>query len=802
MGVLADVEQQCYHCGEPCSGTDYVTDDKSFCCSGCRTVYSLLEENGLCDYYTISERSRASLAFSDRPMARFAFLDDPDVEKQLLDFNDGATKKATFFLPSIHCASCLWLLERITHISPGILSSELNFLHKELSVRWGASTSLREVVELLTRLGYEPELKMEKISEGKKSKISHRELLTKIGVAGFAFGNSMMMAFPDYLSMGTLGEGFSLWFSSLNALLSVPTLVYSAGGYFSSAYRDLRSKRIGIDFPVALGITAIFLRSVYELAGGTGPGYFDSFNGLVFFLLIGKLAQTKTFDTLAFHREYTSYFPMAATVGETEAEEHTVPVTKIQPGQRVVVRNGEIIPCDGVLISASASIDYSFVTGESTPTPRSCGHEVWAGGKVTGTSAVLRATKEVRRGYLAKLWNHDSFRKQKQSKLVEITDTFGRRFTVVTLFIAVAAFLYWLPQSVPTAFSVVVSVLIVACPCAYTLAAPFALGSAVAVFGRNGLYLKGNDAVAGMASVTKVVFDKTGTLTTGTSAQYYGVPMTQQQADILASACSQSSHPVSAAMLRCLGAQPLRHRAVELFEEIPGRGVRATVAGHSVVYGSPAFVGSELGHPAEDCHDGGTAVAIDGQAVGVFILGSSFRQGVHRLVSALKRFSPVLVSGDSDRLRSEFRELFGSDKALYFNCLPEDKRNIIETFREKGESVLMVGDGLNDAAALKVADVGFAITEDKGLFTPSSDGIMTSEALARLDEFLSFSKTVMRVITLSFAVSLVYNAIGLSFAVSGSLSPLVAAILMPVSSLSVIATAAGSVALMAKRRRL
>lgn len=476
-------------------------------------MYELLQDKDLCGYYDFEQRGTPS--FKEAQNSRFNYLEDETVRSQLIQFSDGTIAKTTLRLPAIHCASCIWLLENLFKINPAILRSEVNFLKKEIALTFREKEiKLSEVVSLVAKLGYEPEIRLDANSASNQTATNkQRRLYLQVGLAGFAFGNVMIFSFPDYLdSTGILSAQFKYLFGWLSIVLATPVLIFSASDYFISSWYALRQRKISLDVPVALGMSALYFRSVYDIVGGVSSGYLDSFTGLVFFLLIGKIFQQKTFAALSFDRDYAAYFPLSVALLKGD-EEIYIPVAKLKKADEIFVRNQELVPADSLLLSSQVAIDYSFVTGESVPVTIKFGELLYAGGRVIGAGAKLSIVKEVSHSYLTQLWNNEAFRKEKSSSLLTISDTFAKYFTIVVGLMAIASAFYWLPD-VDKAVNVFTAVLIIACPCALTLAAPFTLGAAVAIFGKAKFYLKNIGVVTDLAALNAIVFDKTGTLST------------------------------------------------------------------------------------------------------------------------------------------------------------------------------------------------------------------------------------------------------------------------------------------------
>jgi len=290
---------KCYHCGELCVDESIEFDDKPFCCNGCKMVYEILNENDLCGYYDLQNSPGINLKNRNYE-EKFAYLENTEIQNKLLNFSSEHLNKIVFTIPAIHCSSCIWLLEHLNRLREGVLNSRVNFVRKEVALDYDPTQiSLKTIVELLATVGYEPEINLQNVSKS-KSKKENRKLYLQIGVAGFAFGNIMMLSFPEYFGFEGLDDTVRKFITYINILLALPVVFYSANSYFISAYRGLKQKYINIDVPIAIGIIALFLRSLYEILSQSGPGYLDSLAGLLFFLLIGKWVQSRTYESLSF----------------------------------------------------------------------------------------------------------------------------------------------------------------------------------------------------------------------------------------------------------------------------------------------------------------------------------------------------------------------------------------------------------------------------------------------------------------------------------------------------------------------
>lgn len=778
----------CFHCGDPCLDVEIIHQQKCFCCHGCKTVYEILHDNDLSYYYDLEKTP----GISPREIAgKYDFLDNEAIVEKLLEFNDGNTQIVSFLIPSIHCSSCIWILENLNKLNFAVKSSQVNFPEKTVRITYDSSeTALKELVLLLSRIGYEPYISLD--DSEKKKKNVNRSLIYKLGVAGFAFGNIMFLSFPEYFEHSEFWlDQFKPFFRWLMFAFSLPVVFYSGSGYFTSACKGLRSKILNIDVPIALGIAVLFIRSTIDIVFDLGTGFFDSLSGLVFFLLLGKFFQQKTYSYLSFERDYKSYFPIAVTRLIKNAEGTTIEeqaeVYTVKKGDRLLIRNNEIIPVDAILIRGNALIDYSFVTGEAEPISKQSGDKLFAGGKQQAGILEVEVLKPVAQSYLTQLWSNDVFSKDNAGIFESITDSISKRFTVVLLSIAFIATGIWLMVDPAKAFNVFTSVLIVACPCAIALAAPFTLGNVLRIFGREKLYLKEASVIEQLAKLDTVVFDKTGTLTTNQKNMitYEGMALSEEEKQLLTSTLRASSHPLSRSLYTILDKNNIQ--TLDEFEEEVGKGISAMLNDNSIKVGSYEYVGFRTENDAGSKNK--TAVHISTNRVykGCYVFNSEYRKGVTELFETIGNEKELIVlSGDNEGERQRLEALLPKGTKMYFNQKPDDKLGFIKNLQRNGKKVMMIGDGLNDAGALKQSEVGIVISEDTNVFSPACDGILHASRFREIGDYLTLSKKGITIIKWAFLFSLFYNLIGLGFAVTGHLRPVVAAILMPLSSISIV----------------
>jgi len=776
--------KHCFHCGlDVVKKEEIIFDDKSFCCNGCKTVYEIFSLNGLTDYYNFETFPGAT---PQDIKGKYDFLDNKSIVDRLLNFKENNTHIASLYIPHIHCSSCIWILENLNKLEPGISSSQVNFHEKKARIIFNPEkVTLKQIVYLLNSIGYEPYISLDNY-DNKPENVS-RSLIYKVGVAFFCFGNVMLLSFPEYFEVEDYWldnyRGFFRW---LIFALALPSFFYSASGYYVSAYKSLRSGMLNIDIPIALGLIVMFVRSTVDIVFGYGQGFFDSLCSLVFFMLLGRLFQQKTYNFLSFERDFKSYFPIAVTKIMPDRSEVSVPVYDVSKGDRLLIRNSELLPVDGILISDTTSIDYSFVTGEAEPVLKKSGDKIFAGGRQMGRVIEMDVLSSVSQSYLTQLWSNEVFAKKDVHNYKTITDTISRYFTPILLIIAFISFTYWIFIDTTTAFNVFTAILIVACPCALALSAPFTLGNVLRIMGNRKLYLKNATVIEQMAKVDTIVFDKTGTITTNKKSTirfegFAGEEIDAKELSFIKSVLRGSNHPLSRKLYDYLPKSQLL--PVDDFEEVTGKGIKGTVEGYFIRIGSGSFVGSE----GEDSMQTNVHIAMNRNYIGKYVFDNQYRDGLNQLFADLgKNYNLILLSGDNEGELQTLQQMLPLNTQFIFNQKPDEKLAFIEKLQIEGKNVMMVGDGLNDAGALAQSNVGISISENVNVFSPACDGILDAAEFRKITWYLRLSKNTVKTIKMSFMLSLLYNVAGLSFAVTGKLLPLTAAIIMPLSTITIV----------------
>lgn len=772
----------CSHCGNDCDGS-ISAYDSSFCCNGCKVVYGLLNEKGFCDYYKFNDRPGLTIR-SNISQSKYDYLDQEDIKQKLTLFKNNEQSHVRLYLPQMHCSSCIYLLENFHILNNAVISSRVDFVRKEIFIAYDhRNISLSGLVAELASIGYEPHISLSGNDEDAYKK-ADRTKIYKLGIAGFCFSNIMMMSLPQYFAGDIeIEKPITLALRYGMFALSLPVVFYSGFEFFSSSWNSLKEKYLNIDVPIALAIAITFIRSVYEVFWGTGEGYFDSLAGIIFFMLVGRLLQDNVSKSLSFDRDFKSFFPIAVRQ-KIDGGIVVKPIEKVEAEDVLVIRQDELVPVDGILSKGKAYIDYSFVTGESLPAEIGIGEMIYSGGKQTGEKIELIAVKSVSQSYLTNLWNKNTFKDKSGSR--SYIDIFSKYFTVILFVLAGIVATYWILQGRPEIlWSALTSMFIIACPCALLLTATFTYGRLIRMYSANGMYVRHHNVVETMSKIDYLVFDKTGTLTNHhlNGLDYQGNELEEWEKGILHSLADESSHPLSRAIASFYNqVTPL---PVESYKNYPGKGIEGWYENHHLKLGSARFLG--IIERENTFSDSVVYFSVDGTLRGKFNIKNTYREGVVEMLALLKKkFKLAILSGDHEGEKEYLDGLIGVENKSLFTQNPQQKYDFIVSLQQKGHKVMMIGDGLNDAGALKQSDVGIAISDAVNNFTPAADGILDGKRLTNLPKLMKLAHAGRYIIYFTFLVSLLYNVVGLLFAVQGKLYPVVAAILMPASSLTII----------------
>lgn len=781
-GTTIEKQVSCSHCGTECTG-DIRAADAVFCCQGCKIVFGLLNEKGLCDYYEYNEHPGLTI----RPIennSKFDYLNNDEITDKLILFKNNDQSHVRFYLPQMHCSSCLYLLEHLNKLNDGILNVRVDFVKREAFIVFDHNRlALSDLAGLLTSIGYEPHISLSG-GDTEILKKADRKKIYKVGIAGFCFANIMMMSIPSYLAGGVeIERPIALFLRYGMLILSIPVVFYSGAEFFISAWKSARERYLNIDAPIALAIAITFIRSLYEIFLGSGEGYLDSLSGIIFFMLVGRLLQDQVYKSLSFDRDFRSFFPIAVRQ-ITEEGVITKPIEKIETDDVLSIRQDEIIPVDSILSKGKALIDYSFVTGESLPVEAKIGDIVYAGGKQSGEKIEVVAIKTVSQSYLTNLWNNNKFKNKSETN--SYIDLLSKHFTWILLVLVAITATYWILQGRPDImWNAVTTMFIIACPCALLLTATYTYGRLIRMYGKNGLYLRHHDVLEAMSEVDYIIFDKTGTLTDHQCnlPEYSGITLTIEQKEVLCSLADESSHPLSRAISESFtGTDTIK---IESYRNTPGKGIEGWHNDNHYKLGSASFVGytgAEQSFTASVIY-----YSVNGSILGKFSVRNKYREGIEDMFSRLKDdYRLAILSGDHNGEKKYLDKLIGEGNSSYFACDPQQKYELVKSLQEDGHKVMMIGDGLNDAGALRQSNVGIAVSDSVNNFTPAADGILDGTKVTTIPALMKLSRIGRKIIYFTFGVSLIYNIVGLWFAVQGLLYPVVAAIIMPISSVTII----------------
>jgi Cu2+-exporting ATPase len=774
-------------------------------------VYGLIQEWGYEKFYGFAGQHGRPLEPARVSGRTFEELDDP---RLLEEFSDSLTRgrcRTRLYLEGVHCAACVWLVEKLPEALPGVDAVRLNLGSAVAEVVWDPErVALSRIGRALDRLGYTPHVhRAGRQQEARRQE--DRAALVRLGVAVACAMNLMFLHGAlyagEYSGMASPFESFFRWVS---LGLSLPVIAFSARPFFQAAWSGLRARMVHMDLPVALALLAAFAASAWNTVRGSGPIYFDSLAMLVAALLgarqVQRSAQRAALERADSLRGVAFVeFARRLTGASLDSPAVEVDVHRLSPGDRVEVRSGELVPVDGVVLAGRSAIDNAVLTGESVPCPVSEGDAVTAGATNLGARIVVRvdaAGEKTRVGALVAIVEEALLRRP---AVLQLTDRLARYFVWAVFAVATATVLLWLPQGPAVAVERVVALMVVACPCGIALSVPLAMAVGLTRAARAGLYVKNPDALQALRRVSHVLLDKTGTLTEGRAAlvRWRG---RETSLDLARALEDESAHPVAEAFAPADGPRPVR--AVSDVAEVAGQGIAGMVDGKAIRVGNRAHV--EAAHAvvpaALEAHAATLAaeglspvyVAVDGRVEGVGGIGDPVRSDAASTVRALRAagIRVLVLSGDHPRVVAQVGARLGfAPEDAVGGLTPEAKRDVVAGLAAEPErpgSVVMVGDGVNDAAALALADVGVAVLGGTGASIVAADVVLTREGVAPLLELLKGARSVHGVIARNLGFSLVYNVVGAGLVVLGHVGPLLAAVLMPASSLTVTLSSAFS----------
>ncbi len=812
------MQDGCFHCGLPLPERELFEAEvdghpRRFCCLGCQSVCKVIYDSGLEGFYQRTPEGTLLAPPPELPKD-LAFYDLDEVQSEYVA-DLGAQREIDLLVEGIHCAACVWLIERTMAGVPGVISANVNLSGRRLHLRWDNSKiQLSQILGRLGEIGYAAVPFDPDAAEG-TLKRQNRAFLFRIAFAGFAMMNLLWVSIALYTGADE-GE-FRKLFYWVGLGLATPTLFYSGFPFLKGAWTGLRRMHLTMDLPIAIGATSTYLYSGYVTIFSPAQGhvYFDTVVNLIFVLLVGRFLESiSKRHAVAATQRLMDLQPRVATVIR-DGVDQIVPVRAVKEGELILVKAGEHIPVDGIITEGRSSINEAMLTGESRPVDKSGGDKVSAGTMNLGSTLHIRVTGVLKDTALGRIIHLVEEAQASKAPIQRIADRIVPWFVTVTLFLAALTFGIWFNSGLELALMASISVLIITCPCAFGMATPMAIAVASGLGARNGILIKNGEVLETLSRISHFVFDKTGTLTEGrmkVKALHLAEGYSEQEIIRLAAMVERySEHSIAQAIVLKAESEGVEQDTgtVANFENQAGLGVSAELDGRKILLGSRAWLARNgvgdsgvfgslaqtLAAEAVTC----VYIAIDGREVALFGIADQLRPGAVELLDSLRRQGNrlTLLSGDSKQVAEAVAGQLGGMEVIA-EVLPDEKDSVIQRLQEKGERVAMVGDGINDAPALIRADVGISLGSGTDASMESSDIVLMSDELDKVQQGVALSRRTLRTIRQNIGISLVYNSIMVPLAMMAYVTPLVAAIAMPISSLLVIGNSARIRTLFAK----
>lgn len=798
----------CFHCGLDVPPTAAVIADlgdkqRQFCCHGCLSVCETIFSAGLQSFYQKTPSGETLAPPPDIP-AELEAYDLPEVQEEYVTSN-GSQRTMHLLVEGIHCAACVWLIEQALQKQAGVQAADVNLTGKRLRLRWDQSQiKLSQLIHLLAQIGYSAVPFDPETAEGALAR-RHQDLIYRMAFAGFCMMNIMWVSIALYA--GAADDEFRNWFHWIGMALATPTLLYSGYPFLRNAVIGLRHWHLTMDLPIAIGATATYSYSVYiTLTGSTqGEVFFDTVVNFIFVILIGRYLQAiSSRNALSATRRLLELQPKLATL-VSEQGQSIVPIRMVKNGDILLVKPGEKVPVDGQVISGDSAVDESMLSGESRPVVKKTGDQVVAG-SVNGEGAFqVRAEAVLRNTALARILQLMDEAQASKAPIQSLADRIVPWFVLITLMLATVTFIYWVQQDFEIALLAAASVLVVTCPCAFGMATPMSIAVASGAGAQRGILVKQGAALEALSSVDHVVFDKTGTLTNGDLQLSLIKPVDGHDEQLLlelAVAVEQGSeHAIARAILRHSEERQIKPAVASKFKAFPGRGVSAVVAGQAVQVGTLDWlqqtgltIGSDWQQQAERAEQQGISCVLvtrSNEIMGLLGFSDYLREDAQQTVSDLlaQGIKVTVLSGDRRAVVTAVTAKLGNVDRLA-EVLPEDKQKCIRDLQQNGAKVAMVGDGINDSPALIQADVGIALAAGTDVSIESADIVLLNNQLSQVAEARQLAARTLRTIKQNIVLSISYNVIMVPLAMMALVSPLLAAVTMPISSLLVIGNAA------------
>ncbi len=786
---------KCTHCQLEFDETVMITEEKSpnvyFCCNGCQGVYHLLKDDGLESFYEkMGNSTIAPPVESDDNAGNF---DLESFKQRYIKRTPDGFSKVDLVIEGIHCAACVWLNEKVLDSTDGILEANINFTNNKAKIIWDEDTiKLSEIIEKIRSIGYNA-YPYEQSSEDVKASSAQRDYFLRMSVAVFGSMNIMMIGVAKYAGYfsGIKPENLHLVHMA-EFLFATIVLFYSGWIFFRGAYYGLKNKIINMDLLVSGGALITYIYSLTILFGANGHSYFDSVTMIITFVLVGKylevLGKKSAVDTMD---KIKSQVPLEATIVE-DGVKRVVSLDEIVVGNIIEVKNGEKASVDGKSIVKESIYDESSLSGESLPIEKQEGDMIYSGTINSGMVMRYRATKNYANSTLSTMVNLLEDSLASKPKIEEMTNELSKYFSMVIILLAMATYVGWYLYSgdLEKALIITIAVIVIACPCALALATPIASLIGISWATERGLLFKEAKFIETFAKVTTVVVDKTGTITEGNlTVKKHSTELNSQDLALLYAMADSSTHPVSRAIKKYLEQEYDNIEIVELdkIEQLGGQGLKAEYKGETLLGGNSKLLDE---HYIE--LDSKSDYTIYHFVIGVrvvvsFELEDSIKKDAKEMINYFKKIGIELImaTGDHEKVAKKVADEVGI-KTLYFGMSPLEKAELLTSLKEQGKTVVMVGDGINDALALSKADVAIAMGSGADVALAMSDVVVLNDSLKGIKESFIISRRTYTFIKQNLLLSLIYNVITIPLAMAGFVIPLVAALSMSLSSLLVV----------------
>lgn len=765
----------CLHCDEPAIAPLYekgdVNSEKPFCCEGCLTVYSVIQGKGLGEYYTIKQDTAVfkRRAPAESQASTFSYLNDQEFLKEFSWAIDGK-EVMEFYLEGIHCLACLWLIEKLPEFVPGIFSSKLDLERSVVTIVLNENGKFSIAASELSKLGYKPHPLRKNQETNDLKKKEERSWLIRIGIAGAASGNIMLYAVSNY---GGASGAYAELFNTISVIFAVPVFAYSAVPFYQNAWNALKNKTLSIDIPISLSLIVGALMGVYNLAIGVPDNYFDSLSALVFLLLLSRYflhkIQEKGLDATDLHYFYQSDSVLIQDLKCADGYREIHP-RFIKKNDIIKVRPLEIIPGDGEILVGQSHVNNSLLTGESLPFKVEAGDKVFSGTQNLDQELLIKVNRPLDESRLGQILKNVENGWAHRSQIIQLTNTISKYFTLAVILLSFGLFFYlYQSHSLIEALEGAITLMIVTCPCALALAVPLTFTRSLSMASKAGIIIKSDEVIERLAKIKAIFLDKTGTITYGkikvvslNQSSPSGLPLV----DIIHALEKKTRHPVGLALFDYAKKHFAKDHTVTEFKEILGRGVSGKIGNHFYEINSDGIY--------EDQRKVGTFEVAD-------TIRDDSRDALKRLM--LSDYQIKMLSGDRKEVAFNIAQRVQLDStSVHAELTPESKSEMIR----KADHAMMVGDGANDAIALSEASVGVAVMGAMDISLRAADVYLSTPGLQPVVQLMTLSRETMKVIRRNLILSLLYNSTSVVLAFCGLISPLTAAIIMPLSSLTVL----------------